>query len=754
LSGSDRRRVEQVCHEALDRDAADRFAFVAAACGDDASLRCEVEALLAHAQIADGFLAGPVGAVAADVMSGSAPASWIGRRIGVYEVVSLLGAGGMGEVYRARDTQLGRDVAIKVLPPAFVADPERLARFEREARVLASLNHPHIGAIYGVESIAPSTDSGHAARALVLELVEGDTLADRLAKSGGSRHKSQGAELPVTEALTLARQIAEALEAAHEKGIVHRDLKPANIKITPNATVKVLDFGLAKAVTGGSGQAGADPSDAATLTLNGTQDGVLLGTAAYMSPEQARGQSVDKRTDIWAFGSVLYEMLTGRIAFPGSTVSDHIAAVLEREPEWTALPAIVPASIRRLLRRCLEKDSHRRLHDIADARIEIEDALAFPAAETTAVVATPLRLVVPAAIAALAVAIGVLYWTPRSTPSETVRFSVSVPGRLLTPYYIAMAPDGRQVAFVATDSSGRQLLGTATWDGREPRLIPGTEDAGHPFWSPDSHVVGFISGGGLKTVNVSGGPVHTVAAPAFRAGGTWNQDGIILFVQRLGRLATVSASGGAVSPVVVHDASGREVSGTFPRFLPDGRHFLFYSGNRFWEGAQGQQRGVYVGSLDSTSATYLSRTKFRAAYAPPGYLLFMRDDHALMAQPFDPRRLALTGDPALVAERVLGNESAGYNSLSVSSNGALAFVDQSIANTQLTWFDRLGHPLGTIGSRPVRRRDPATVAGRTPRGRRARARLERRHLAPGRVGWDQLAVDVRPRGGRDAPLVA
>jgi Tol biopolymer transport system component len=278
-----------------------------------------------------------------------------------------------------------------------------------------------------------------------------------------------------------------------------------------------------------------------------------------------------------------------------------------------------------------------------------------------------------------------------------------------------MAPDGRQVAFVATDSSGRRLLGTATWDGRAPRLIPGTEDAGHPFWSPDSRVVGFISGSGLKTVDVSGGPVHTVAAPAFRAGGTWNQDGTLLFVQTLGRLATVSASGGAVSPVVVHDASGREVSATFPRFLPDGRHFLFYSGNRSWESAQGQQRGVYLGSLDSTSATFMSSTKFSAAYARPGYLLFMRDDHALMAQPFDARRLALTGDPALVAERVLGSEFASYSGFSVSSNGALAFLGQSIANTQLTWFDRKGHPLDTIGAPDLY--DPETPQ-LSPDGRR------------------------------------
>ncbi len=363
-----RRRIEEVCDAALDRDAGERAAFVAAACGPDIALRQEVEALLAHAQKADGFLAATIGEVAAHVMADEQEASLAGRQIGSYKILSRLGAGGMGEVYRARDMKLGRDVAIKVVADVFLSDAERLARFEREARVLATLNHPHIGAIYGVENADSSAGSGQGAvRALVLELVEGETLAGRLLTGA----------LPIPVALTVARQIADAIEAAHEKGVIHRDLKPANIKITPDGTVKVLDFGLAKIfVEDGSGH---DVSRVPRSTSEGTREGVIAGTATYMSPEQARGNPVDKRTDIWAFGCVLYEMLTVRPAFPGETVSDTIAAILERDPDWGALPAQTPASIRRLLQRCLEKNPKRRLRDIGDARLEIDEALGVSA---------------------------------------------------------------------------------------------------------------------------------------------------------------------------------------------------------------------------------------------------------------------------------------------------------------------------------------------------------------------------------------
>jgi Tol biopolymer transport system component/tRNA A-37 threonylcarbamoyl transferase component Bud32 len=356
-----RQHIEDLCDSALERKADERAAFVAAACGDDDALRRDVESLLAHAQSAEGFLATTVGELAARIIAGEQGESLVGRLIGSYKILSLLGAGGMGEVYRALDTKLGRDVAIKVVSDRFHLVPERLARFELEARVLATLNHPHIGAIYGLEE-------ADGVRGLVLELVDGATLAERLAVGA----------LSIQEALPVARQIADALEAAHEKGIIHRDLKPANIKITSDGTVKVLDFGLAKVFA--LEESASDVAQTLQMSIEPSREGVIAGTTAYMSPEQARGKPVDKRTDIWAFGCVLYEMLTARPAFGGETTSETIAAIIEREPDWSRPPAQTPPSIRRLLQRCLEKDPKRRLRDIGDARLEIEEALGSLAA--------------------------------------------------------------------------------------------------------------------------------------------------------------------------------------------------------------------------------------------------------------------------------------------------------------------------------------------------------------------------------------
>jgi len=364
------RQIEELCDAALDRDGRERAAFVAAACGTDAALREEVESLLAHAPKSEGFLATPVAELAAHVLADDRRESLVGRQIASYRIVSFLGAGGMGEVYRARDTRLGRDVAIKVVADRFLSVPDRLARFELEARVLATLNHPHIGAIYGLEE----TDG---VRGLVLELVEGTTLAERLAQG----------PLPIPEALATARQIADALEAAHDKGIIHRDLKPANIKITSAGTVKVLDFGLAKVFAGLD--SGEESSETLPMGAAASREGVIEGTAAYMSPEQARGKTVDKRTDIWAFGCVLYEMLTARPPFRGESTSDTIAAILEHEADWSLLPAVTPPGIRRLLQRCLEKDPKRRLRDIGDARLDIDEATSGPGAPTTPAAAGP-----------------------------------------------------------------------------------------------------------------------------------------------------------------------------------------------------------------------------------------------------------------------------------------------------------------------------------------------------------------------------
>src|SRR5215471_2827738 len=394
------RRVEALYHAALQRPPGERTAFLRVACADDAEMRLDVESLLAQPASDVGFLQTSALAVAARAVEALPTTLTVGQAVGPYTILGMLGAGGMGEVYRASDGQLGREVAIKLLPPAFLNDPDRLARFEREKRMLAALNHPNIAAIYTVEPI----DSG---RALVLELVEGPTLADRLERG----------PLPLADALRIATQIVDALEAAHEKGIVHRDLKPANIKLRPDGTVKVLDFGLAKAVP-------RDDSmpDVKSLTLGTTGDRVI-GTPAYMSPEQARGQVIDKRTDIWAFGCVLFEMLTGRAAFAGATVTDTLAAIIDQEPDWTSLPSATPSAVRRLLRRCLEKDAQRRLHDIADARLEIEEALA--AKSETIESATPRRgwpkalWVASVLVAALAIATaGALFLAHRATGEQ------------------------------------------------------------------------------------------------------------------------------------------------------------------------------------------------------------------------------------------------------------------------------------------------------------------------------------------------
>jgi len=364
--------VKKVLAGALERAPGERHAYVDRACAGDEALRREVESLLAQQNAAGSFLEAPaLEAVAKEQAEDQRQSSLLGQQLGSYKIVSLLGAGGMGEVYQAHDTKLGRDVAIKVLPPAMVHDAERLVRFQREARMLAALNHPNIATIYGLEQ----SGSEHY---LVMELVAGHTLAERI--SGGA--------LKIKESLNVAGQIAEALEAAHERGVVHRDLKPANVKVTPEGRVKVLDFGLAKAFSGDGEQ---DLSNAPTLTAMATEEGRILGTPAYMSPEQARGKAVDKRTDIWAFGCVLYEMLTGKVTFRGETISDTIAAVLEREPNWRALPPETPAKIRDLLQRCLQKDSTRRLRDIGDARIEIEEAQAAPSVAEPAAATKSIR---------------------------------------------------------------------------------------------------------------------------------------------------------------------------------------------------------------------------------------------------------------------------------------------------------------------------------------------------------------------------
>jgi serine/threonine protein kinase/Tol biopolymer transport system component len=644
------REIERICQAALECPHPEREAFLAKTCGGDGDLRREVERLLAHESAASGFLETP--AVAAHGLS--QPALQVGQQLGVYTILSSLGSGGMGEVYRARDATLGREVAIKALPPIFTGDAERLARFEREARLLAALNHPHIATIHGVERL-------NGTHALVLELVEGKTLDEQI-------HRGP---LAIDEALTIARQIADALEAAHEKGIIHRDLKPANIKIRPDGVVKVLDFGLAKAVAVEA--PGPDLSDSPTVTIGGTHEGVLLGTAAYMSPEQARGKPVDKRADIWAFGSVLYEMLTGRAAFADETVSDTITAILGRDVDWSALPPTTPPGIRRLLKRCLEKDPKRRLHDIADARIEIEEAGASHVEDENIAHVPGLRVWRLAVVLLTAIAAAAIGWAVRPAPLlEEMRFEITTPPTT-EPASLAISPDGRTIAFVGI-SDGKSLLWVRPLEA-EAQPLAGTDNAGLPFWSTDSRSIGFFSADRLKRIDVSTGVVRVLASAPAAVRGTWNRDGTILIgtARATDPILMVSALGGAPVPATAR-------VGSFPQFLPDGQHFLYRSGGAVYLAALGgDERELSLQVSGASSPVYAS-----------GHLLFVREGR-LFAQEFDSSRLELAGTPTVVAEQALPG------SVSASTTGTIVYVAGAIGTQQFLWFDRAGKNLGQLG---------------------------------------------------------
>ena len=608
-----------------------------------------------------------------------------GKRLGPYEILSAIGAGGMGEVYRAKDTRLNRDVALKVLPEVFAADPDRMARFEREAKLLASLNHPHIAAIYGLE------ESG-STNALVMELVEGPTLADRIAAG----------PIPLDEALPIAKQIAEALEYAHDHGVIHRDLKPANIKVTADGTVKVLDFGLAKALT--DEPTAANLSNSPTLSMNATVAGVILGTAAYMSPEQAKGKAVDRRADIWAFGVVLFEMLTGKQLYTGETAAETLASVIKDEPPFDRLPSTTPSAIRNLLRRCLQKDAKRRLQAAGDARIEIEEVLSGATSDEP--VDAPQRQrpfvwIIAAAVFLLTTVLlaSVLVYNYRSpSESEAVRFYVSAPDKTIFESGVnpgtagftggSISPNGRRFAFTAKDGSGKVMLWVRALSTLAAQPLPGTEGAGLPFWSPDSSSIGFFADGKLKKIDFEGGPPQTLSDAPSGRGGSWNRDGVIVFAPSVtGPLNRVSSSGGAVI------AATKLISGLtghrFPSFLPDGKHFFYFVAGI------AETNTVFIGSLDSPDGQGLLSSDSQAMYAPPGYVLFLRQG-TLMAQPFDVKNLRLSGVAVPIAEQVAFDGQGG--AFSVSDNGALAYrIGPSAPNLHLTWVDRTGKLIESIG---------------------------------------------------------
>ncbi len=629
-----------------------------------------------------------------------------GTKLGPYEIQTPIGKGGMGEVYRARDTKLKREVALKVLPEVFARDPGRMIRFQREAEVLASLNHPNIAHIYSVEECA-----------LAMELVEGETLAG---------------PLPIETALNYAKQIAEALEYAHERGVIHRDLKPANVKITPEGVVKLLDFGLAKATEDPATP--ADASNSPTLTLGATSVGVILGTAAYMSPEQASGKIADRRSDIWSFGAVLYEMLSGKQTFAGESVSDTLASVLKVDPDWSALPRDTPAAIHKLLRRCLTRDRKQRLQAIGEARIVLEN----PAGEDPAPVATAgsrrqFGWVILALLAVISVALGFVAWKHlREEPPRVAKLFFPLPERETfgpgSPPATAVSPDGQRIAYEAM-VDGKGGLWVRDLDNSGPRKLA-EGSSGMPFWAPDSRRLGFFAEGKLKKIDVTGGPAVTIADAQATTGGrgpwcgSWNQDDIIVFGRITSPLFRVSAAGGSPTLLTDLDTTRHETAHFAPWFLPDGHHFLYVALS-----SDAEKTGLYVADLAAKTRKLVISGNPRTIYVAPGYLLFVRDG-TLMAQPFDVGKLETAGDAVPVAEQVdVFNAGVGValGYFAASQNGVLVYTSgRALGGVQLTWFDRAGKKLDTVGA-------PGQLSGFSLSPDGTRVALLRRDPQVGRV---------------------
>jgi serine/threonine protein kinase len=675
--------VSRVFAAAAPLDGPSRNAYLDDACRHDSALRAAVESLLGAHDNAGSFGDAPVFAPLGTVKR-LAP----GSQLGPFRIETLLGAGGMGEVYRAHDTKLQRAVAIKVLPDFFAQDANRLARFEEEARALAALNHPHIGAIYGLEESAGIV-------ALVLELVEGPTLAERLAVG----------PLAFDEVVWIARQITEGLEAAHERGIVHRDLKPANIKITPDGNVKILDFGLAK--TNGA-PARTASADSPAVSRDATREGVIVGTVGYMSPEQARGQAVDKRTDIWAFGCVLFEMCAHQPPFAGATISDAQAAVIEREPDWELLRAETPANLVRLLRRCLTKDPKLRLRDIGEARIALEqdtDTANVAPRSTTRRVAAIAAILAAAASFAIAFA---LWGSPRSNPSaQPSVFAVPPPEE--TGFYshlfgtsFALSPDGSQLAFVAGGRVWVRPVGDPV-----ARPLSGTDGASTMFWSADSLSLAFFAERKLKRINLPDGAVVPICEQADFIHGTWAARDVILLGRQNGAsIDVVTAAGGAPVPIVTRNQSKGEALVHWPWFLPDGKRFLYTV--RFDDGEgevrlaklrpndrEGNARPV---ELEEGTRTLLSASS-NTQWVDPDLLVFVRDG-VLMGQRVDVEAARPVAEPFLITERVNYFFATSTAMFSASRTGSVAY--RSGRDTaQLMWVDRNGYEVGNIDTPSV-----------------------------------------------------
>ena len=659
------RQVEQIHHSALEREEGQRASFLKEACAGDEELRREVESLLAHKEQAESFIEVPALEAAAKGLAEGQPKSLVGRQIGSYQILSLLGAGGMGEVYRAEDTRLGRPVAVKVLPEELAQDKERLHRFVREARAASALNHANVAHIYEIGQ----SDGLHF---IAMEYVEGQSLAQKMS----------GQPLELKEVLDIGIQAADALEEAHRKGITHRDIKPANLMITPKGQVKVLDFGLAKITRPEGEAAGSDVS-----TSIHTAEGVVMGTLRYMSPEQVLGKKLDARTDLFSLGVVLYEMTTGRLPFSGSNASEVTDQILHAQPEAIArFNYNVPAELERIVRKCLEKDRERRYQSAGDIAFDLEALIGpssvaeYPTLGTGRLKRRDFFAWTAAAILFLvAVAFAVAYFRPAPTDAPVLKLSV-LPPEKASLGSSCISPDGRHLALVAT-AEGKTLLWVRRLDSLTARALPGTEGANYPFWSPDSRFIGFFTEDKLKKIEAAGGPAQTLAnVTGGGRGGTWNRSEVIVFAPNyLDALYRISAKGGDATPVTTLDHSRQENSHRWPHFLPDSHHFLY-----FVRSSQRENQGIYVGSFDSKDKRLLVSASGSAAYVPPGYLLFVRDG-TLMAERFDANRLQITGDSFSVADQVGYTLNMGSD-FSASDTGVLTY--RHGGSSQLVWFDR------------------------------------------------------------------
>ncbi len=615
-----------------------------------------------------------------------------GVRLGPYEILTPLGAGGMGEVYKARDTRLERTVAIKVLPSHLSSSPEVRQRFEREAKTISQLSHPHICALYDV-------GNQDGVEYLVMEYLEGETLAERLAKG----------PLSLEQTLRFGIEIADALDKAHRQGIVHRDLKPGNVMLTKSG-VKLLDFGLAKAI---APTAATDLTALPTQASPVTQAGTVLGTFQYMAPEQLEGKEADARTDIFALGAVLYEMATGEKAFSGATQASLIGAILHTDPPpISQVQPMSPPALDRVVRSCLAKDPEDRwqsAHDVAgELKWVAEGSQAGVPVPVTARRRNRERLAwgmtaVTLLVALGAVAAAIRYGHRAAALSRPMRSSIVLPEKTAL-RGVALSPDGRRLAFVARDASGNNLLWIRPLDSLSPLPLSGTENSSFPFWSPDSHFIGFFADGKLKKIDASGGPPQTLCDAAVGRGGTWNREGVILFAPVAGNpLYRVSAGGGAPTPATRLDPARDEDDHRWPFFLPDGRHFV-YMVTSFRSGGQKESIGIYAGSLDSKEEKFLLRANSSVAYAPSfakaseGYLLFFRDG-SLLAQPFDAAGLRISGDPTPVAEQIQYFPQTYQVLFSASENGLLIYQPRSaLVGSRLAWFDRSGKEIGSLGA--------------------------------------------------------